>query len=138
MLAVYYGAKILILMQFTTGTPIVITSGCCLLWCKDTNFNAIHNILACTSATACAVYYGAKILILMQFTTREHASSAIICCLLWCKDTNFNAIHNSSGLLSSTPKAVYYSAKILILMQFTTRRPCLQQDVTLFIMVQRY
>ena len=42
-LAVYYGAKILILMQFTTICSAVYVVGSCLLWCKDTNFNAIHN-----------------------------------------------------------------------------------------------
>ena len=41
-------------------------------------------------------------------------------CLLWCKDTNFNAIHNSAGEQEARDRAVYYGAKILILMQFTT------------------
>ncbi len=67
-----------------------------------------------------AVYYGAKILILMQFTTPTSMQPAESCCLLWCKDTNFNAIHNYTQLRWKRPRAVYYGAKILILMQFTT------------------
>ena len=67
--AVYYGAKILILMQFTTNVGYILYNRRCLLWCKDTNFNAIHNGRDTITAAARAVYYGAKILILMQFTT---------------------------------------------------------------------
>ena len=66
----------------------------CLLWCKDTNFNAIHNAREQNDWNLDAVYYGAKILILMQFTTCLSKKRGIIRCLLWCKDTNFNAIHN--------------------------------------------
>ena len=56
----------------------------------------------------------------MQFTTDRAWKYGFNGCLLWCKDTNFNAIHNSDYLSSNKPLAVYYGAKILILMQFTT------------------
>ena len=56
-------------MQFTTGYTLPEFFGSCLLWCKDTNFNAIHNNWEGNVYTSFAVYYGAKILILMQFTT---------------------------------------------------------------------
>ena len=42
---------------------------CCYLWCKDTNFNANHNIMIINNNVINAVIYGAKILILMQITT---------------------------------------------------------------------
>ena len=59
-------------------------------------------------------------------------------CLLWCKDTNFNAIHNNPALAHGTSEAVYYGAKILILMQFTTNLNKSKRKTMLFIMVQRY
>ena len=85
-----------------------------------------------------AVYYGAKILILMQFTTAHRQTASTTCCLLWCKDTNFNAIHNYATEEKPRSKAVYYGAKILILMQFTTTMSKWLQIAKLFIMVQRY
>ena len=42
------------------------------------------------------------------------------CCCLWCKDTNFNANHNTTLLISDAALVVVYGAKILILMQITT------------------
>ena len=59
-------------------------------------------------------------------------------CLLWCKDTNFNAIHNSAASVVFYSYAVYYGAKILILMQFTTYSLYFLEVYLLFIMVQRY
>ena len=41
----------------------------CYLWCKDTNFNANHNVLVQRGGFQSVVIYGAKILILMQITT---------------------------------------------------------------------
>ena len=45
-------------------------------------------------ADTAVVVYGAKILILMQITTKYNKGYFLICCCLWCKDTNFNANHN--------------------------------------------
>ena len=66
---VIYGAKILILMQITTNIKQTMMTISCYLWCKDTNFNANHNIAAASVAEGVVVIYGAKILILMQITT---------------------------------------------------------------------
>ena len=62
----------------------------------------------------------------------------VIGCLLWCKDTNFNAIHNFYAVVFFRNSAVYYGAKILILMQFTTLSEQFRKLSQLFIMVQRY
>ena len=61
-----------------------------------------------------------------------------VSCLLWCKDTNFNAIHNAKSAGRFDDRAVYYGAKILILMQFTTAVDKDDELQRLFIMVQRY
>ncbi len=84
-------------MQFTTNTNVTPCQRSCLLWCKDTNFNAIHNYNLAVMWSVFAVYYGAKILILMQFTTDVDHFICSFSCLLWCKDTNFNAIHNKDS-----------------------------------------
>ena len=109
-------------MQFTTVSDRKYIAECCLLWCKDTNFNAIHNLYALAVLPVRAVYYGAKILILMQFTTYTQGLAGVLSCLLWCKDTNFNAIHNRNWLQSMSLLAVYYGAKILILMRIIVKR----------------
>ena len=74
----------------------------------------------------------------MQFTTTPLHARQIRCCLLWCKDTNFNAIHNRLTDSQGQRCAVYYGAKILILMQFTTPHIFAEVAEMLFIMVQRY
>ena len=66
------------------------------------------------------VVYGAKILILMQITTRTEDIWRANGCCLWCKDTNFNANHNSGDNIRKGGYVVVYGAKILILMQITT------------------
>gem|GEM_PF-999939 len=74
----------------------------------------------------------------MQFTTLLVGFHCRSCCLLWCKDTNFNAIHNDVLHRLEQMRAVYYGAKILILMQFTTYKELSKCNYELFIMVQRY
>ena len=56
-------------MQITTNIKQTMMTISCYLWCKDTNFNANHNIAAASVAEGVVVIYGAKILILMQITT---------------------------------------------------------------------
>ena len=110
----------------------------CYLWCKDTNFNANHNKLFMDSSNGLVVIYGAKILILMQITTEIVNKWQDTCCYLWCKDTNFNANHNSPLSWENALFVVIYGAKILILMQITTGVSGLKKSFRLLFMVQRY
>ena len=84
------------------------------------------------------VVYGAKILILMQITTRPTSIHPSVCCCLWCKDTNFNANHNDSAQRYYLQNVVVYGAKILILMQITTLATTRVMKIRLLFMVQRY
>ena len=59
-------------------------------------------------------------------------------CCLWCKDTNFNANHNTPEFAELKNKVVVYGAKILILMQITTNPSGIINMSTLLFMVQRY
>ena len=111
---------------------------CCCLWCKDTNFNANHNISLREHLEQSVVVYGAKILILMQITTGLDSYHSFRSCCLWCKDTNFNANHNYDNLYKQYTTVVVYGAKILILMQITTPDELVNPDFMLLFMVQRY
>ena len=84
-------------MQITTPEFDCLGMQGCYLWCKDTNFNANHNGNRTSKASTSVVIYGAKILILMQITTRH-------------------------GECPCSHHVVIYGAKILILMQITTCR----------------
>ena len=44
----------------------------------------------------------------------------MVSCICLCKDTNFKANHNLSGIMNLTQSVVYAYAKILILKQITT------------------
>ena len=68
-------------MQITTKLKANRTFPGCYLWCKDTNFNANHNILDNLEKFGDAVIYGAKILILMQITTLDVSAILIIALL---------------------------------------------------------
>ena len=118
----------------------------CACYCKDTHFEAIHNIRLLTSWRVNIVLATAKIHILKQFTTRR----SVICwtvtlclllqrytfwsnsqqilnrmlngddCACYCKDTHFEAIHNARGIIATHVVIVLATAKIHILKQFTT------------------
>ena len=105
----------------------------CYLWCKDTNFNANHNSYYWNQWQSYVVIYGAKILILMQITTVPCGKCSACRCYLWCKDTNFNANHNSSTHHKWLAFVVIYGAKILILMQITTECTCYMLDVCCYL-----
>ena len=53
-------------------------TGSCYLWCKDTNFNANHNLAWWEKEGVKVVIYGAKILILMQITTTVAIKATIM------------------------------------------------------------
>ena len=67
---------------------------CCLCYCKDTLFEAIHNRLLWRKSLPSVVCVTAKIHFLKQFTTCSFICQNVICCLCYCKDTLFEAIHN--------------------------------------------
>ena len=157
-------AKIHILKQFTTIARILSSVKNCACYCKDTHFEAIHNKLF-TLSTACFIVLAtAKIHILKQFTTKLVAAFLItllclllqrytfwsnsqliaenrwkcINCACYCKDTHFEAIHNSSFSCQPCYSIVLATAKIHILKQFTT---CFSNPNTsgeLCLLLQRY
>ena len=91
-------AKIHFLKQFTTDVYNSVFAVCCLYYCKDTLFEAIHNIIFFTLS-----YIGLFVL-LQRYTFWSNSQRQIVvaflipCCLYYCKDTLFEAIHNRSSL----------------------------------------
>ena len=67
---------------------------CCLYYCKDTLFEAIHNAYLFDLPARKVVCITAKIHFLKQFTTLDGTPVYSTCCLYYCKDTLFEAIHN--------------------------------------------
>ena len=87
-------AKILILKQITTSSPIRRNGRRCYCRCKDTNFKANHNSGVVVVFPLPVVIADAKILILKQITTVDNILRIHHCCYCRCKDTNFKANHN--------------------------------------------
>ena len=95
-------AKIHFLKQFTTYTPPAFGCFGCLYYCKDTLFEAIHNQYNNSFLLWDVVCITAKIHFLKQFTTLSPDRIYTDCCLYYCKDTLFEAIHNLLGKMSLT------------------------------------
>ena len=162
----------------------------CACYCKDTHFEAIHNVKEITLPTHKIVLATAKIHILKQFTTEDMIDTNIekivlatakihilkqfttlnevvyvgyILCLLlqrytfwsnsqhslmliyssfycacYCKDTHFEAIHNSSKGWETITNIVLATAKIHILKQFTTYNSVFAVTHELCLLLQRY
>ena len=111
----------------SNSQPVGQDSGqgtCCIIWYKDTNLKAIHNKPKTDYFPQLVVLSDTKIQIWKQFTTegpwRVHGlrlyyliqrykfesnsqhkgniSVPHLCCIIWYKDTNLKAIHNSCVL----------------------------------------
>ena len=92
----------------------------CACYCKDTHFEAIHN----SSWSSFNLF---KLCLLLQrytFWSNSQRLSVIydvsIYCACYCKDTHFEAIHNSVAVDTVAYHIVLATAKIHILKQFTT------------------
>ena len=157
-------AKIHILKQFTTASTNRNRFLYCACHCKDTHFEAIHNLKAAQTLIADIVLATAKIHILKQFTTCEAAcrrplklclplqrytfwSNSQQCCCAFvaffycachCKDTHFEAIHNLTYNMSFAKGIVLATAKIHILKQFTTTPMRMRREYILCLPLQRY
>ena len=59
-------------------------------------------------------------------------------CMCLCKDTNFKANHNITGVIVLVDMVVCAYAKILILKQITTMLAILGGNSTLYVPMQRY
>ena len=136
----------------------------CLYYCKDTLFEAIHNRWGWVYLSRNVVCITAKIHFLKQFTTiKVHSNLSeelfvllqrytfwsnsqplstlwIItkCCLYYCKDTLFEAIHNYFLRIPWISGVVCITAKIHFLKQFTTAWKQLLRYPQLFVLLQRY
>jgi len=82
--------------QRKTRLHIKLTN--CACYCKDTHFEAIHNQQAIQNLLNSIVLATAKIHILKQFTTWPGCSQRRRNCACYCKDTHFEAIHNTDTL----------------------------------------
>ena len=136
----------------------------CACYCKDTHFEAIHNALAPIICVVWIVLATAKIHILKQFTTIvfKQPGDKLLCLLLqrytfwsnsqhtdtqrfakrdcacYCKDTHFEAIHNTTIQSIAFASIVLATAKIHILKQFTTRQRFWRSRTLLCLLLQRY
>ena len=119
---------------------------CCIIWYKDTNLKAIHNPCEACALSPFVVLSDTKIQIWKQFTTQllcrlgryllyyliqrykfESNSQLLIChhlfchrCIIWYKDTNLKAIHNTLAACLDVDCVVLSDTKIQIWKQFTT------------------
>ena len=67
-----------------------------------------------------------------------HNYPLLVNCACYCKDTHFEAIHNTAAALWSAPDIVLATAKIHILKQFTTEKPLGNAVDELCLLLQRY
>ena len=136
----------------------------CACYCKDTHFEAIHNPKGAGKTIPWIVLATAKIHILKQFTTMEYIvfKQPGLCLLLqrytfwsnsqrmtrfkitrcycacYCKDTHFEAIHNTPAITAVFASIVLATAKIHILKQFTTVSTIRLKLSWLCLLLQRY
>ena len=110
----------------------------CACYCKDTHFEAIHNLVALYPSILRIVLATAKIHILKQFTTKtDHSAETNLLCLLLQRYTFWsNSQHQQKD--SHKESIVLATAKIHILKQFTTADLGYQPVVTLCLLLQRY
>ena len=113
-------AKIHFLKQFTTLYCLLMILFSCLYYCKDTLFEAIHNLMV-------PLVVSLLLFVLLQRYTfwsnsqpRSTLWTIIKCCLYYCKDTLFEAIHNIHSNPNYIGLVVCITAKIHFLKQFTT------------------
>ena len=92
----------------------------CIIWYKDTNLKAIHNKAVIAEKDAEVVLSDTKIQIWKQFTTYPEGKARAYCCIIWYKDTNLKAIHNTVPHGSTMRRVVLSDTKIQIWKQFTT------------------
>ena len=136
----------------------------CLYYCKDTLFEAIHNPLTALLRDNTVVCITAKIHFLKQFTTHTCRTFQYLVlfvllqrytfwsnsqlgldakllgssCLYYCKDTLFEAIHNTYPTDFVSANVVCITAKIHFLKQFTTDTAYIYDVHRLFVLLQRY
>ena len=117
---------------------MILSASNCACYCKDTHFEAIHNFAGRRNDDLYIVLATAKIHILKQFTTERRCVGADEDCACYCKDTHFEAIHNTPEQMDDIRKIVLATAKIHILKQFTTRQRGEPQAHGLCLLLQRY
>ena len=131
-------AKIHILKQFTTSTRVhPLHYRLCLLLQRYT-FWSNSQLAFLKLHVKSIVLATAKIHILKQFTTVTTGVRIENDCACYCKDTHFEAIHNSTRLNISAFKIVLATAKIHILKQFTTKPGRVLVLGELCLLLQRY
>ena len=120
------------------GTYATNYDGDCACYCKDTHFEAIHNVRV--------VHQLGDILCLLLQRYTFWSNSQLLgeakflwsYCACYCKDTHFEAIHNGNRIGSIVPLIVLATAKIHILKQFTTKDGVLKSYIILCLLLQRY
>ena len=110
----------------------------CACYCKDTHFEAIHNLVHVLRPDGDIVLATAKIHILKQFTTELSEIPKSDYCACYCKDTHFEAIHNVRTDALHKNLIVLATAKIHILKQFTTTTEKRSGMLELCLLLQRY
>ena len=110
----------------------------CACYCKDTHFEAIHNyqLSSCFIDTLC--------LLLQRYTFWSNSQLVqwwgvnTQYCACYCKDTHFEAIHNTKKKNLENLLIVLATAKIHILKQFTTTTRRYSAFSKLCLLLQRY
>ena len=131
-------AKIHILKQFTTKAVVMSGHRHCACYCKDTHFEAIHNLYAEGHPA------GQLCLLLQRYTFWSNSQRSRLYrlifrhCACYCKDTHFEAIHNRLRVTTTPTTIVLATAKIHILKQFTTGQRRKTIYWRLCLLLQRY
>ena len=137
-LVVLSDTKIQIWKQFTTIIQVRWNGSGCIIWYKDTNLKAIHNLKRVACIEYNVVLSDTKIQIWKQFTTRQRGVWTHQCCIIWYKDTNLKAIHNRRAYILTHLIVVLSDTKIQIWKQFTTISAMYDKVVQLYYLIQRY
>ena len=92
----------------------------CIIWYKDTNLKAIHNLAGCFAVTVLLYYLIQR----YKFESNSQHSGSLprstSGCIIWYKDTNLKAIHNIRLWCTNGKTVVLSDTKIQIWKQFTT------------------
>ena len=130
--------KIQIWKQFTTRWACCAYQRSCIIWYKDTNLKAIHNLLSVEHLSS-QLYY-----LIQRYKFESNSQrpgwppSRWTRCIIWYKDTNLKAIHNTTQQIVNCCTVVLSDTKIQIWKQFTTSSIWLRPRGWLYYLIQRY
>ena len=130
--------KVRIFKQITTSAEKSSYCNCCCCYHKGTYFQANHNDAQIAKTKADVVVATTKVRIFKQITTAYIAIHFLTSCCCYHKGTYFQANHNTSTSVPSSPIVVVATTKVRIFKQITTCCCYLSLLPMLLLLPQRY